>query len=142
MADKNVVQLEIQALLDGKGFDETKKQLKNIGVDIKKTGEDGEFSLSKIDASAKRSGESFINLAAKVTVAWKSITSLIKASIDQAKADAQLAQGLPCLLPIVSSCRSSSTDGHYRGLPCCTLPRSRQPGPLDARVRSSACPRS
>ncbi len=94
MADKSVVQLEIQSLLDGKGFDETKKQLKNIGVDIKKTGEDGEFSLSKIDASAKRSGESFINLAAKVTVAWKSITSLIKASIDQAKADAQLAQAI------------------------------------------------
>lgn len=94
MADKSVVQLEIQSLLDGKGFDETKKQLKTIGVDIKKTGEDGEFSLSKIDSSAKKTGGSFIELAAKAAVAWKSMSSLIKASIAQSKADAQLAQAI------------------------------------------------
>jgi hypothetical protein len=94
MADKSVVQLEILSLLDGKGFEETKKQLKTIGVDIKKTGEDGEFSLSKIDSSAKKTGGSFVELAAKITAAYMAVSKMINAYIDDAKASAKMSLAL------------------------------------------------
>lgn len=94
MADKSVVQLEIQSLLDGSGFDEAKEQLKKLGVNLEKTGKDGELSLSKIDNEVKKTGNSFVEMGAKVAVAYAAVTKFIKASLDQAKADAQLRQAI------------------------------------------------
>jgi hypothetical protein len=94
MADKSVVQLEIQSLLDGSGFDEAKEQLKKLGVNLEKTGNDGEVSLSKIDKEVKKTGNSFVELGAKIAVAYAAVTKFIKASLDQAKADAQLRQAI------------------------------------------------
>lgn len=94
MASNNVVQLEIQSLLDGSGFDEAKEQLKKLGVNIEKTGKDGELSLSKIDKEVKKTGNSFVELAAKVTAAYMAVKQMINAYVQDVQASAKLTLAL------------------------------------------------
>ena len=66
MANNSAVQLEIQSLLDGSGFDQAKEELKKLGVNLEKTGNDGELSLSKIEKESKKTANSFLSLAQKL----------------------------------------------------------------------------
>jgi hypothetical protein len=94
MANNNAVQLEIQSLLDGSGFDQAKEELKKLGVNLEKTGKDGELSLSKLESGTKKTAMSFVELAAKVTAAYMAVKQMINAYVQDEQASAKLTLAL------------------------------------------------
>lgn len=90
METGNGILLEILSTLDEKGFRDAQAELAKIGITAKKTGEDGRVSLEKMEKAATKSKTSFTDLAAKVMVAYASVTKLVGAWTTQAKADKQL----------------------------------------------------